>query len=143
MTKPGKDTRRNLRERAFQALLSLEFGGDHLTASHFAYTHDVKEEIDEVNLPVYLLSIVQGVVSHQEELDQQLASKLKSGWTMERLTSIDRTLLRLGLYEMNYFEDTPARVALNEVIELAKTFSDPTSSKFVNGLLRQFLTEEE
>jgi N utilization substance protein B len=144
MTKPVKNSRRDLRERVFQALMSLEFGGDQLTASHFAYTHDAKDDqAEDINLPIYLLSMVQGVVANKDQLDAQLASKLKSGWTMERLTSIDRTLLRMGLYEMLYFEDTPARVALNEVIELAKTFSDPTSAKFVNGLLRQFMTEED
>lgn len=144
MTKPMKDSRRDLRERAFQALLSLEFTGQALPAAEFAYVYDKElAEDTEVSVPLYLLNLVQGVVEHRQELDEQISSKLKAGWTLERLTSIDRTLLRLGLYEMNYFADTPDRVALNEAIELAKKYADTTSSKFINGLLRQFITEED
>ena len=66
---------------------------------------------------------------------------LKSGWSLERLTLIDKALLRLGLYEVKYFEETPGRVAVNEIIEIAKKYSDETSAKFVNGLLSQFVTE--
>lgn len=144
MTKPVKNSRRDLRERAFQALLSLEFAGQPLPATEFAYVYDKElAEDEEIAIPLYLLNLVKGVVEHKKELDEQIASKLKAGWTLERLTSIDRTLLRLGLYEMNYFADTPDRVALNEAIELAKKYADTTSSKFINGLLRQFIVEED
>lgn len=140
MTKKVIDSRRDLRDRAFQALLSLEFGGDVVSASHFAYTYDkeLPEEID-INVPVFLLSLVQGTVTHRDALDEAIASKLKQKWSLDRLTLIDKTLLRLGLYEIQYVEDTPNPVVLNEIIELAKKYSDTTSSKFVNGLLRQFV----
>lgn len=140
MTKAVKDSRRDLRERAFQALLSLEFGGEFLPATHFAYTYDKDlAEEDEVQVPIFLLSLVQGVISHKEELDIAIASKLKTKWSLERLTLTDKTLLRLGLYEILHVADTPNPVVLNEIIEIAKTYSDTTSSKFVNGLLRQFV----
>lgn len=143
MTKVIKDSRRDLRERAFQALLSLEFGGEWLPAARFAYVHDKELAEDaEIDVPVFLLSLVQGVVTHRDELDQTIATKLKAKWNLERLTLTDKTLLRLGLYEMTYFDETPDRVALNEIIEIAKKYSDTTSSKFVNGLLRQFVAEE-
>lgn len=142
MTKVFKDSRRDLRERAFQALLSLEFGGEFLPATHFAYTYDKDlAEGEEVELPVFLLSLVQGVVSCKADLDTAIDSKLKAKWNLDRLTLVDKTLLRLGLYEISYFEETPDRVALNEIIEIAKKYSDPTSSKFVNGLLRQFVAD--
>lgn len=144
MTKAFKDSRRDLRERAFQALMSLEFGGDYLPATYFAYTHDKHlAEEEEVQVPMFLLSLVQGVVSHKAELDATIAQHLKAKWSLDRLTRVDKTLLRLGLYEMTYVEDTPDRVALNEIIEIAKTYSDTTSSKFVNGLLRQFVKETD
>lgn len=144
MTKAFKDSRRDLRERAFKALLSLEFGGEFLSASHFAYTYDkdLAEDSQDLQVPIFMLSLVQGVVSHKEELDKTIEGKLKTKWTLDRLTLVDKTLLRLGLYEISYFEETPDRVALNEIIEIAKKYSDPTSSKFVNGLLRQFVAEE-
>lgn len=139
MTNAFKNSRRDLRERAFQALFSLEFGGEPLNAAHFAFTYD--RDIEEEDIPVFLLNLVTGVVEIRSNLDQQITEHLKSGWSLERLTLIDKTLLRLGLYEIKYFEETPGRVAVNEIIEIAKKYSDDTSAKFVNGLLSQFVTE--
>lgn len=67
---------------------------------------------------------------------------LKTSWSIERLTVVDKTMLRLGLFEMTLFEETPDRVALNEIIEIAKKYSDDTSAKFINGLLSQFVSDE-
>ena len=61
---------------------------------------------------------------------------------MDRLTLIDKNIMRLGLFEILYFEETPDRVAVNEAVELAKEFSDEASAKFVNGVLSQFIKEE-
>lgn len=142
MTNNFTNSRRDLRERAFQALFSLEFGGEYLAAAEFAYTYDKTiEEDEDVQVPVFLLNLVKGVCDMQAELDQQIEGHLKAGWSLERLMLIDKALLRLGLYEVKYFEETPGRVAVNEIIEIAKKYSDETSAKFVNGLLSQFVTE--
>ena len=119
MTNIFKDSRRDLRERAFQTLFALEFGGEALEQAHFAYTC---EEL--------------------AQLDSQIEEKLKEGWSLSRLIVTDRTLLRLGLYEITSFEETPGRVAINEIIEIAKKYSDETSAKFINGVLSQFVTDE-
>ena len=140
MTNNFTDSRRDLRERAFQALFSLEFGGQYLSAVQFAYTYDKTTETEE-DVPVFLLNLVKGVEEVKAEIDQQIETHLKAGWSLERLTLTDRTLLRLGLYEIKYFEGTPGRVAVNEIIEIAKKYSDDTSAKFVNGLLSQFVVE--
>ena len=140
MTNNFTDSRRDLRERAFQALFSLEFGGQYLSAVQFAYTYDKATETEE-DVPVFLLNLVKGVEDVKTEIDQQIETHLKAGWSLERLTLTDRTLLRLGLYEIKYFEGTPGRVAVNEIIEIAKKYSDDTSAKFVNGLLSQFVVE--
>ncbi|WP_270743774.1 transcription antitermination factor NusB [Streptococcus infantarius] len=142
MTNNFTNSRRDLRERAFQALFSLEFCGEYLQAAEFAYTYDkTVEEDEEIQVPVFLLNLVKGVCDLQSELDQQIEAHLKLGWSLERLTLTDKALLRLGLYEVKYFEETPGRVAVNEIIEIAKKYSDETSAKFVNGLLSQFVTE--
>ncbi|MBM7635344.1 transcription antitermination factor NusB [Streptococcus saliviloxodontae] len=143
MSKSFKDSRRDLRERAFQALFSQEFGLGFLEAAQASYGHDKEVDEDELlEVPVFLLTLVKGVQDHQEELDRLISENLKSGWTLERLTVTDKTLLRLGLYEIKFFDETPDRVALNEIIEIAKKYSDETSAKFVNGLLSQFVTTE-
>ena len=142
MTNNFTNSRRDLRERAFQALFSLEFGGEYLAAAEFAYTYDKTiEEDEDVQVPVFLLNLVKGVCDMQVELDQQIEGHLKAGWSLERLMLTDKALLRLGLYEVKYFEETPGRVAVNEIIEIAKKYSDETSAKFVNGLLSQSVTE--
>ena len=140
MTSPLLESRRELRKGAFQALMSLEFGSDLETACRFAYTHD-REDTD-VQIPAFLLDLVSGVQTQKKELDKQINQHLKSGWTVERLTLIEKNLLRLGIFEITSF-DTPQLVAVNEAIELAKNFSDQKSARFINGLLSQFVTEED
>ena len=139
MTSPLLESRRELRKCAFQALMSLEFGTDMETACRFAYTHD-REDVD-VQIPAFLLNLVSGIQAQKEELDKQINQHLKSGWTVERLTLVEKNLLRLGIFEITSF-DTPQLVAVNEAIELAKNFSDQKSARFINGLLSQFVTEE-
>ena len=139
MTSPLLESRRELRKCAFQALMSLEFGTDMETACRFAYTHDREDE--DVQIPTFLLNLVSGVQSQKDELDKQINQHLKSGWTVERLTLVEKNLLRLGIFEITSF-DTPQLVAVNEAIELAKNFSDQKSARFINGLLSQFVTEE-
>ena len=129
MTSPLLESRRELRKCAFQALMSLEFDTDMETACRFAYT------------PAFLLNLVSGVQAQKDELDKQINQHLKSGWTVERLTLVEKNLLRLGIFEITSF-DTPQLVAVNEAIELAKNFSDQKSARFINGLLSQFVTEE-
>lgn len=135
-----QDSRKHLRQRALQAIVSMEFGQDPLQAAQFSYFYD-QEEAQEVELPLFLLQLVTGVSEHKEELDKELESRLKSGWTLDRLTTIDKSILRLGLFEIRYFDETPDKVAVNEAIELAKEFSDQASVKFINGVLTHFVTE--
>ncbi|MDG3141844.1 transcription antitermination factor NusB [Streptococcus suis] len=144
MSKPSRftDSRRDLRERAYQALFSMEFGSDFLQAAESAYHYDKGLADDEVlDLPAFLLQLVRGVDTHKEELDTLISEKLRQGWSIERLTLADKTMLRLGLYEIKFFDETPDRVALNEIIEIAKKYSDETSAKFINGLLSQFVVD--
>ena len=75
-------------------------------------------------------------------LDDKITQYLKAGWTLDRLTLVEKNILRLGLYELLEYDETPQLVAVNEAIELAKKFSDEKSSKFINGILSQFVTEE-
>ena len=140
MTSPFLESKRPIRKCICQVFLSLEFGTNVETACRFAYTHD-REDTD-VQLPAFLIDLVSGVQAKKEELDKQITQHLKVGWTIERLTLVERNLLRLGVFEITSF-DTPQLVAVNEAIELAKDFSDQKSARFINGLLSQFVTEEQ
>ncbi|HEL2058018.1 TPA: transcription antitermination factor NusB [Streptococcus suis] len=136
------NSRHYLRQCALQAIVSVEFGQDPVQAAQFSYVYDKEEEIEGIEIPLFLLNLVTGVASHQEELDKELSTRLKAGWTLDRLTLIDKSILRLGLFEILYFEETPAKVAVNEAVEFAKQFSDQASAKFVNGVLSPFIKEE-
>ena len=134
------DSRRHLRQRALQAIVSIEFGQDPLQATQFSYLYD-QEELQEAEIPLFLLQLVTGVADHRDELDKELEPHLKAGWSLDRLTTIDKNILRLGLFEIQYCEETPDRVAVNEAIELAKDFSEQASVKFINGVLTHFVKE--
>jgi len=80
------------------------------------------------------LDLIRGVCAHRPEIDEMLA-RLSRKWRVERLARLDRTILRIGIYELAHRKDTPARVALSEAIELAKRFGAEEAPAFVNGLL--------
>ena len=89
-------------------------------------------------------SLTAGVKEHRSKLDAMI-SQVAENWRLDRMAAIDRNILRLGAYEMLYCPEVPAKVAINEALELAKRYSTAQSSRFVNGILDRVLqwqTEE-
>ena len=86
-------------------------------------------------LDVYALALVHGVEREREALDGRLG-EVAVGWPVHRMSAVDRTILRLALYEMCHVEDVPAEVAVGEAMELAKGFSSDEAPQFVGGVLR-------
>jgi N utilization substance protein B len=82
----------------------------------------------------YTLEIVEGVVSQQTAIDEFLET-YSQGWTLERMPSVDRVILRIGTWELLYNDDVPDGVAVSEAVALAKTLSTDESPSFINGLL--------
>ena len=109
------------------------------------YQRDVTERpIDEMlerwrsyrgELDDFALALVRGVEREREALDERLG-EVAVGWPVHRMSAVDRTILRLALYEMLHVEDVPAEVAVGEAMELAKGFSSDESPQFVGGVLR-------
>ncbi|KPG73004.1 transcription antitermination factor NusB [Enterococcus sp. RIT-PI-f] len=133
-------SRHDIRKMALQALFPLDFNKDLTKQDAIRHAielehHELIDEEQEHFVPAYLDQLVVGVCHYKEELDQVIQSHLKTGWKIQRLSKMDVTILRIALYEMTYVDNVPNRVALNEAIELAKTFSDDQSRKFVNGIL--------
>jgi transcription antitermination protein NusB len=85
-------------------------------------------------VPAYLITLVQGVADHQEELDS-LIRQHSEHWRLERMAAVDRNLLRLALYELLHCPEIPAKVVINEAVELAKRYGSEESGSFVNGIL--------
>ncbi len=86
----------------------------------------------------YMEETVLGVQQHVQEIDGQI-EKYAIGWPISRINRVDLSILRLGIYEIAYGAGVPGGVAVNEAVELAKTFSGPESGSFVNGVLGRFL----
>ncbi len=86
-------------------------------------------------LKSHIESLVEGVERHKTELDAEI-QKISKHWRISRMARIDRNILRLGTYELMYLgEDVPRRVAINEALELAKTYSTGEARSFINGIL--------
>jgi N utilization substance protein B len=78
--------------------------------------------------------LIEGMVNHRHELDERIR-KYCENYNLDRISAVDRNVLRLAIYEMLYRDDIPPVVSINEAIELAKTFGGAESGKFVNGIL--------
>lgn len=93
----------------------------------------------------FIYDLIKGVKEHQSEIDVVI-EKTAPEWPIDQITVIDRNILRLGIFELQYAKQVPPKVAINEAVELGKTFGGGSSGKFVNGVLgtlyRQMSPEE-
>ena len=134
-------TRHEIREKAFQALFALNSNPE--ADENQLYQQLLNpDETDELEIPGYLSTLVTGVLAHQTELDALIQPYLSSTWSLDRLAKTDLIILRLAFFELNYVDDVPAKVAVNEAIELTKAFSDDQSRKFVSGVLGKAVDHE-
>lgn len=131
MSGPTQSIRRRARERALEFLYGLAHtGGDWRDAlPEFWETFATREGSRE-----YAEELIEGVADQTAELDAAIDSAL-TGWTPERVGRIERTILRIALFEMRYRPDVPPKAAINEAIELAKAYGADDSAGFVNAVL--------
>ena len=90
----------------------------------------------------FIKNTVDGVIQHQKEIDK-IISEYAPNWPLEQITLIDRNILRIGIFELKFNEEIPNKVAINEAIEVAKTYGGPTSGKFINGVLGAIFKDME
>ena len=119
--------RHEAREEILKALYRREFVGGGAEA-HLGDGSSYQGQGD------FILDILEGTLDHLEEIDEMI-DRFASGWRLERLSPIDRNILRMGIYELLYYSDTPPEVVINEAVELSKTFGTDKSPSFVNGIL--------
>ncbi|WP_010303159.1 transcription antitermination factor NusB [Kurthia senegalensis] len=122
--------RREAREKAVQTLFQLE-GTELSIEEAMDYT------LDEGDSNAFFEKLVRGTIENQEAIDASIATNLEN-WSLGRLAKVDRTILRLAVFELQFMPETPQNVVINEAIELSKTFGDDQSSKFVNGVLSKY-----
>ncbi|MGB6178703.1 transcription antitermination factor NusB [Carnobacterium sp.] len=139
-------TRREIREKALQSLfqLSVNEGLSSQSAMQQALiiSNELADEVEIVSVPEYLDILVNGVIENQITIDDEIQKYLEN-WSMERLAKTDVMIMRIAIFEMLYVSEVPAKVALNEALEITKLYSDEKSRKFVNGVLANIVNNIE
>ena len=122
-----------------QTLFAYEFhGGDPEMLLHYV-SSEFEGKISDLSFAYELLN---GVCARREAI-RELITKNAPQWPIEKIAPVDRAILEIGIFEMRYSKDVPPVVAIDEAIELAKTFGNESSPKFVNGVLNAILTAQK
>jgi N utilization substance protein B len=133
-------SRSQCREWALKFLYQADFVGGHSQEDLARFWSHFNPEGGGV--PAYLRELVTGAAAHQEELDSLIA-RYSEHWRLERMTVVDRNLLRLAALELLYQPKIPPKVVINEAVELAKRYGSEDSGAFVNGILDQIRAAHE
>lgn len=145
MSGAPKQARSVARLAAVQALYQMEVSGAGAEAvirefSEHRFDRDLPEEAaEEAHLATadeeFFADLVRGVVANQRKIDAAIARKLAANWRLERIDATVRAILRAGAYELAHRPDVPTEVAIDEYVELAKSFFEGPEPGFVNGAL--------
>ncbi|MDB5056253.1 MAG: nitrogen utilization protein [Bacilli bacterium] len=139
--------RRLAREIALQSLYQMQMNEVTASEAIAMAIHEAENDNESALLlqnekiePKYIEELVVGTEQHKKIIDELLVEYLK-GWQIDRLSKVDKEVLRLAAYEMIFRDDVPPKVVVNEAIELSKHFGTEESGKFVNGVLGKMIKE--
>lgn len=134
-------SRRQIRAKVMQAVYACMSSGEEPEAVFDMLLKDVLNEVRELEKKKKLsgdtrlvISLFHDSVKNEELYDSYIQSKAEN-WELERIARLDRILMHMAISEMLHFEEIPVKVTINEYLELAKIYSTPKSSKFINGIL--------
>lgn len=119
------------RENALKILFQLDINDKHPEEA-------IKEQFESLEVDTYLKSLVEGVANYKNTIDEKIAEHMEK-WSIDRIASVEKTILRIAVFEISYREDIPVNVAINEAVELANSYGDEKSGKFVNGVLSKII----
>lgn len=131
--------RSKLREETFKLLYSLEFYKENIENQINTYIEE-NGIVDTQDIE-YVKNIVSGIENQTDILVKIISENLAAKWTIERISKVDLVILKLAIYEIKN-TDIPFKVAINEAVELAKTYGDDNSKVFVNGVLASIVNKE-
>lgn len=126
--------RTKARKRALDILFSADLRGDDLAVALASEAKRAASEPARQASWLYAREIVDGVIDHAEEIDEQIATHSRD-WKIDRMPTVDRALLRMATWEILHNDQVPTAVAIDEAVELAKEFSTDDSGAFVHGVL--------
>lgn len=123
--------RRKGREAAFQLIYQIDLGG-------MSFEDASREFWDQLGVPKdardFAVSLIKGVVDNLPKIDE-LISEYSHNWKLHRMNTVDKNILRIGVYELIFCADTPTKVVINEAIEIGKKFGTQDTGSFINGIL--------
>ena len=122
-------TRKQAREEAFILIFEKEFNNDALED-----VLSLAEEVRDIKADEYIKNVFFGVFANIEKIDE-LISQNAVGWTIKRITKTALAILRLAIYEMEFYNEIPVSVSINEAVELAKKYATKEDASFINGIL--------
>ncbi len=126
--------RSKARKRALDILFQADVRGEDVSSILAAEARRAVGEPGRESSWLYAREIVDGVVDHRDEIDEQITTFAKD-WSLARMPAVDRAVLRIGVWELLYNEGIPSAVAIDEAVELAKEYSTDDSGSFVHGVL--------
>ncbi len=127
------------RDEAFKLLYSMEI--QHENSKDITLLYIENNQITDNNTKEYIIDIVDGVNRYNSEIEELISHNLKAEWQISRISKVNLALLKLSTYEIIY-KQLPYKVAINEVIELAKKYGEENSSSFINGVLASIVKQK-
>ncbi len=128
-----------MRELAFQLIYGIEIQkepSEEVLILFFENNNVFEKEVRE-----YLTKIKDGLEEHKVEIDELISHNLKENWSLNRISKINISLIKVAIFEMLYL-DLPYKIAINEVVELAKKYADDQAPIFINGILASVVKEK-
>ena len=125
--------RTEAREEAFKLLYSLQIMTEKNVEEQIQIYLE-ENKIEDKEAIKYIKNIIKGIDKENEKIESLVSENIKADWDINRISKIDLTLLKLGIFEIVYSK-LPYKVVINEVVELAKKYGDDNSKSFVNGVL--------
>ena len=129
-----------IREAAFKLIYSLEIQEtENLEEQIDLYLEC--EEITDKEAKEYIVDAINGIKQHIDEINNLIEKNLKADWTLERISKVDFSILKLAIYEIKY-KELPYKVAINEALEISKKYGEESSKNFINGKLASIVKEQ-
>ena len=129
--------RRSLREQVFKLLFRVEFNEKNEMPDQCVMLFDDEENAASEKDIAYITGKYEKIAEKLGEIDEMINTTAK-GWDTQRMGKVDLTIIRLAVYEIKFDEEVPTGVAINEAVELAKSYGQDGSAGFVNGVLAKF-----
>ena len=126
-------SRTEMRELAFKLVYSLEVQHDENIEEQIEL-YIQENDIEKLDVIDYIKDIINGISYNSQEIEEIIKKCLTEKWTIDRISKINLSILKLAIYEIKY-KDIPYKAEINEAVELAKKYGEDTSSKFINGAL--------